>query len=58
MKNKVFLRIGQPIQEFDEAMDKAGSVELSSLRKKNECLEKYYGRIAPMFGFHWNYYWD
>ena len=43
-------RIGQPIQEIREAMDKAGSVELSSL-EKNMSVLNITGRIAPMFGF-------
>ncbi len=43
-------RIGQPMIEIREAMDKAGSVELSSL-EKNMSVLNITGRIAPMFGF-------
>lgn len=43
-------RIGQPMNEIREAMDKAGSVELSSLEKNMNVLN-ITGRIAPMFGF-------
>lgn len=43
-------RIGQPMQEIREAMDKAGSAELSSL-EKNMSILNITGRIAPMFGF-------
>ncbi|MBI3520466.1 MAG: MotA/TolQ/ExbB proton channel family protein [Bacteroidetes bacterium] len=43
-------RIGQPMQEIREAMDKAGSSELSSL-EKNMSILNITGRIAPMFGF-------
>lgn len=43
-------RIGQPMNEIREAMDKAGSVELSSL-EKNMGVLNITGRIAPMFGF-------
>lgn len=43
-------RIGQPMQEIREAMDKAGSAELSSL-EKNMSVLNITGRIAPMFGF-------
>jgi len=43
-------RIGQPMNEIREAMDKAGSVELSSL-EKNMSVLNITGRIAPMFGF-------
>lgn len=43
-------RIGQPMQEIREAMDKAGSAELSSL-EKNMGVLNITGRIAPMFGF-------
>lgn len=43
-------RIGQSMQEIREAMDKAGSSELSSL-EKNMSILNITGRIAPMFGF-------
>lgn len=43
-------RIGQNMQEIREAMDKAGSAELSSLEKHLSILN-ITGRIAPMFGF-------
>lgn len=43
-------RIGQSMQEIREAMDKAGSSELSSLEKHMGILN-ITGRIAPMFGF-------
>ena len=43
-------RIGQPMQEIREAMDKAGSSELSRL-EKNMSILNITGRIAPMFGF-------
>ena len=43
-------RIGQPMQEIREAMDKAGSSELSGLEKHMGILN-ITGRIAPMFGF-------
>lgn len=43
-------RIGQSMQEIREAMDKAGSAELSSL-EKNMSILNITGRIAPMFGF-------
>lgn len=43
-------RIGQPMQEIREAMDKAGSAELSRL-EKNMSILNITGRIAPMFGF-------
>lgn len=43
-------RIGQPMQEIREAMDKAGSSELSGLEKHMAILN-ITGRIAPMFGF-------
>lgn len=43
-------RIGQPMNEIREAMDKAGSVELSGL-EKNMSVLNITGRIAPMFGF-------
>ncbi len=43
-------RIGQSMTEIREAMDKAASVELSSL-EKNMSILNITGRIAPMFGF-------
>lgn len=43
-------RIGQSMQEIREAMDKAGSNELSRL-EKNMSILNITGRIAPMFGF-------
>lgn len=43
-------RIGQSMTEIREAMDKAASVELSSL-EKNMSVLNITGRIAPMFGF-------
>lgn len=43
-------RIGQSMQEIREAMDKAGSSELSRL-EKNMSILNITGRIAPMFGF-------
>jgi biopolymer transport protein ExbB len=43
-------RIGQSMQEIREAMDKAGSAELSRL-EKNMSILNITGRIAPMFGF-------
>jgi biopolymer transport protein ExbB len=43
-------RIGQPMTEIREAMDKAASSELSSLEKHMSILN-ITGRIAPMFGF-------
>lgn len=43
-------RIGQSMQEIREAMDKAGSSELTSL-EKNMSILNITGRIAPMFGF-------
>lgn len=43
-------RIGQPMTEIREAMDKAGSAELSRLEKHMSILN-ITGRIAPMFGF-------
>lgn len=43
-------RIGQPMQEIREAMDKSGSSELSRL-EKNMSVLNITGRIAPMFGF-------
>lgn len=43
-------RIGQPMQEIREAMDKAGAAQLSAL-EKNMSILNITGRIAPMFGF-------
>jgi biopolymer transport protein ExbB len=43
-------RIGQPMQEIRESMDKAGSAELGKL-EKNLSVLNIIGRIAPMFGF-------
>jgi biopolymer transport protein ExbB len=43
-------RIGQSTQEIREAMDKAGSAQLSAL-EKNLSVLNITGRIAPMFGF-------
>ncbi len=43
-------RIGQSMQEIREAMDKAGSSELTAL-EKNMSILNITGRIAPMFGF-------
>lgn len=43
-------RIGQPMQEIREAMDKSGSAQLAAL-EKNMSVLNITGRIAPMFGF-------
>ena len=43
-------RIGQSMAEIREAMDKAGSAELTRL-EKNLSVLNITGRIAPMFGF-------
>ena len=43
-------RIGQPVQEIREAMNKSGSNELGRL-EKNLGVLNIIGRIAPMFGF-------
>jgi len=43
-------RVGQSMQEIREAMNKAGSAELSRL-EKNLSILNIIGRIAPMFGF-------
>jgi biopolymer transport protein ExbB len=43
-------RIGQPIEEIREAMDKSGSLEIGKL-EKNLGVLNIVGRIAPMFGF-------
>lgn len=43
-------RVGQPVQEIREAMDKSGANEISKLEKNINILN-ITGRIAPMFGF-------
>ena len=43
-------RIGQPVQEIREAMNKSGGNELARL-EKNLSVLNIIGRIAPMFGF-------
>lgn len=43
-------RIGQPVQEIREAMNKSGSNEIAKL-EKNLGVLNIIGRIAPMFGF-------
>lgn len=43
-------RIGQPVEEIREAMNKSGSNEISKLEKNMNVLS-IIGRIAPMFGF-------
>jgi len=43
-------RIGQPVEEIREAMDKSGSNEIGKLEKNLNVLN-IIGRIAPMFGF-------
>lgn len=43
-------RIGQPVQEIREAMNKSGSNEVAKLEKNLNVLN-IIGRIAPMFGF-------
>ncbi len=43
-------RIGQPMAEIREAMDKSGSAQLAAL-EKNMSILNITGRIAPMFGF-------
>jgi biopolymer transport protein ExbB len=43
-------RIGQPVQEIRESMDKSGANELGKL-EKNMSMLNIIGRIAPMFGF-------
>lgn len=43
-------RIGQPVQEIREAMNKSGSNEIAKLEKNLNVLS-IIGRIAPMFGF-------
>jgi biopolymer transport protein ExbB len=43
-------RIGQPVQEIREAMNKSGSNEIAKLEKNLNVLN-IIGRIAPMFGF-------
>ncbi len=43
-------RIGMPIEEIREAMDKSGTNEISKLEKNLNVLS-IIGRIAPMFGF-------
>jgi len=43
-------RIGQPVQEIREAMNKSGSNEIAKLEKGLNVLN-IIGRIAPMFGF-------
>ncbi len=43
-------RIGKPIEEIREAMDKSGALEIGRL-EKNLGVLNIVGRIAPMFGF-------
>lgn len=43
-------RIGQPVEEIREAMNKSGTNEISKLEKNLNVLS-IIGRIAPMFGF-------
>ena len=43
-------RIGKPIEEIREAMNKSGTNEISKL-EKNLSVLSIIGRIAPMFGF-------
>lgn len=43
-------RIGQPVQEIREAMNKSGANEIGKLEKNLNVLN-IIGRIAPMFGF-------
>jgi biopolymer transport protein ExbB len=43
-------RIGQPVREIRDAMDKSGSLEIAKLEKNLNVLN-IIGRIAPMFGF-------
>ena len=43
-------RIGQPVREIRDAMDKSGSLEIAILEKNLNVLN-IIGRIAPMFGF-------
>lgn len=43
-------RIGQPVAEIREAMNKSGSLEIGKLEKNLNVLN-IIGRIAPMFGF-------
>ncbi|MEO6305039.1 MAG: MotA/TolQ/ExbB proton channel family protein, partial [Bacteroidia bacterium] len=43
-------RVGQPVEEIREAMDKSGSNEIGKLEKNLNVLN-IIGRIAPMFGF-------
>lgn len=43
-------RIGQPVQEIREAMNKSGANEIAKLEKNLNILN-IIGRIAPMFGF-------
>ena len=43
-------RIGKPVEEIREAMDKSGANEIAKLEKNLNVLS-IIGRIAPMFGF-------
>lgn len=43
-------RVGQPVAEIREAMNKSGSNEIAKLEKNLNVLN-ITGRIAPMFGF-------
>ena len=43
-------RVGQPVQEIREAMNKSGANEIAKLEKNLNVLN-IIGRIAPMFGF-------
>lgn len=43
-------RVGQPVQEIREALNKSGSNEIAKL-EKNLGVLNIIGRIAPMFGF-------
>jgi biopolymer transport protein ExbB len=43
-------RVGQPVQEIREAMNKSGSNEIGKLERNLNVLN-IIGRIAPMFGF-------
>jgi biopolymer transport protein ExbB len=44
------MRVGQPVQEIREALNKSGSNEIGKLEKNLNVLN-IIGRIAPMFGF-------
>jgi biopolymer transport protein ExbB len=44
------MRVGQPVQEIREALNKSGANEIAKLEKNLNVLN-IIGRIAPMFGF-------